>query len=347
MVALKARLTYYKKIFSDLDTKELSGLYLLQGPEYYIMEEMAGRIAASIVPDDLKSFNMSVAYGAEVDIDEFVGTARSFPFLADRRVLVLKEMERLKGSWKNLVAYCEDPSPSTVLIMLFNPLDESGRRTRNPRDYKKLEAAVKARGQLLTFEKLAEDDLVTWVVQTGKRMRLGITMETAEILIRSVGDNLFEIKNELEKLSLFFDDEEVVRGDLERIIGSYRIDAVFDLINGIGPGMNKGVLSALARIINTGAERPTVVIYHTIRHFLSLLKIRAGMEGGGYRYTKLKEKADRFTLEEILVWLENLRITDIRLKSVSFPEETIVMAAFLHSMAGEYLENTAASISAA
>ncbi|MCK4350401.1 MAG: DNA polymerase III subunit delta [Candidatus Krumholzibacteria bacterium] len=343
----KSNLTYYKKIFSDLDKRELSSLYLLQGPEYYIMEEMAGKIASSIVPDDLKSFNMTLAYGAEVDIDEFVRTARSFPFISDKRVLLLKEMERFKGSWKNLVSYCEDPVPSSVVIMLFNPLDESGRRSRQPRDYKRLEAGVKARGQVLTFNKLAEGELVRWVTQKAKRMNIKMTPDTVEILVRSVGENLFDIKNELEKLSLYFDGGTLERDDLARVIGSYRLDSMFDLINGIQPGMNSGILTSLARIINTGAERPSVVIYQTIRHFLALLKIKAGVGGGGYRYTRLKEKADRFGLKEILLWLENLRVADITLKSVSFPEETVVMAAFIHSMAGEFLESPSASISAA
>ena len=344
---VKAKLTYYRKIFSDLDKEELSSLYLLCGPEYYIMEEMAGKIASSIVPDDLKSFNMTLAYGAEVDIDEFVRTARSFPFLSDKRVLLIKEMERLKGSWKSLVSYCEDPSPSSVVIMLFNPFDDSGRKARQPRDYKKLEAAVRSRGQVLTFDKLAERELLRWVIQTAKRMDIEITSDTAEALVRSVGDNLFEVKNELEKLSLYFDGGALERDDLARVIGSYRMDAMFDLINGIGPGLNKGILSSLARIINTGAERPSVVIYHTIRHFLALLKIKAGAGGGGYRYARLKEKAGRFELKEILLWLENLRIADITLKSVSFPDETVVMAAFIHSMAGELLESPLASDSAA
>ncbi len=343
----KAKLTYYKKIFSDLDRRELSGLYLLNGAEYYIMEEMAGKIASSIVSDDLKSFNLTLAYGAEVDIDEFVRTARSFPFLSDKRVLLLKEMERLKGSWKNLVSYCEDPAPSSVVIMLFNPFDESGKRSRQPRDYKKLESAVKARGQVITFDKLAEGELIRWVRQKAKRMSIEMTPDTAEVLVRSVGENLFEIKNELEKLSLYIDDGTLEREDLARVIGSYRMDAMFDLINGIQPGMNSGIVSSLTRIISTGAERPSVVVYHTIRHFLALLKIKAGAGGGGYRYSRLKEKADLFGVREILLWLENLRIADITLKSVSFPEETVVMAAFVHSMAGELLESPSASFSAA
>jgi DNA polymerase III delta subunit len=344
---VKAKLTYYKKIFSDVDKKDIAALYLLRGPEYYIMEEMAARIVSSIVPDDLKSFNIDTSYGAEVDIGGFLMAARSFPFMADRRVLVLKELERFKGSWKSLLDYCEDPSPSSVLIMLFNPFDETGRRLRRPRDIQKLEELVRAKGRTLIFDKLTDADLIRWVVQKSARMNLRLEPEIAQVLVRSVGENLFDIQNELEKLALNFESAVVDRRALEMVIGSYRIDALFDLINSIRPGIDSRVLESLSRIITTGAERPSVVLYHAIRHFLGLLKIKAGHGGGSYRTARLKEQADRFRTRDILIWLENLRITEIMLKSVSFPEEMLLFGAFFHSMQRELVEGPAESFSMA
>ncbi len=344
---MKAKLSYYKRIFSDLDSKSIAGLYLLVGPEYYIMEEMAGRIVASIVPEDLRSFNLTVSYGAEVDIEAFAGAARSYPFMADKRVLVLKELERLRGSWKALIDYCRDPAPSTVLILLFDPFDESGRRSRQPRDFKKLEACIKAKGQILVFDKLADEDLNRWVVQKAKRMNLPLDSEAAELIVRSVGDNLFDIQNELEKLAIVFEGERIERKDLESVIGGYRIDALFELVDRIGPRPDPAVLRTLHGIISTGAERPSVVMYHTIRHFLALLKIKAGVGDGGYRYKRLQKKAGRFSTRSILVWLENLRIAELTMKSVTFPEETLLLATFIHSMQGELLDRRSDSLFAA
>jgi DNA polymerase-3 subunit delta len=344
---VKAKLSYYKRIFSDLDRKSIAGLYLLIGPEYYIMEEMAGRIVASIVPEDLRSFNLTVSYGAEIDIEAFTGAARSYPFMADKRVLVLKELERLRGSWKGLINYCKDPAPSTVLIMLFDPFDESGRRSKQPRDFKKLEACIKAKGQILVFDKLADDDLNRWIVQKAKRMDLPLDAGMADLIVRSVGDNLFDIQNELEKLAIVFEGESIGRKDLEAVIGGYRVDALFELIDRIGPHSDTVVLRTLHGIISTGAERPSVVMYHTIRHFLALLKIKAGVGGGGYRFKKLKEKAGRFSTRDILVWLENLRIAELMMKSVTFPEETLLLATFVHSMQGELLDRRSGSLFAA
>jgi hypothetical protein len=81
---VKTNLTHYRKIFKDVDTRDIVSLYLLHGPENYIMEKMAERIASTIVPADLKAFNHTVAYGSEMKIDEFIATASSFPFLSER-----------------------------------------------------------------------------------------------------------------------------------------------------------------------------------------------------------------------------------------------------------------------
>ena len=161
-------------------------------------------------------------------------------------------------------------------------------------------------------------------------------------------ENLFDIQNELEKLAVVFEGGAIERRDLEAVIGLYRVDAVFELIDRIGPALEPSVLRMLHTIISTGAERPSVVVYHTIRHFLALLKIKAGVGiGGGYRFELLKKKAGRFSTKGILVWLENLRIAELMMKSVSFPEETLLIATFVHSMKGELLERGSESFFAA
>jgi DNA polymerase III delta subunit len=167
------------------------------------------------------------------------------------------------------------------------------------------------------------------------------------VLVRSVGENLFDIQNELEKLAIVFEGEHIERKDLEAVIGSYLVDALFELVDRLGPAMDPAVLRTLHGIISTGAERPSVVIYHAIRHFIALLKIKAGVGGGGYRFTLLKKKAGRFNTKGILVWLENLRIAELMMKSVTFPEETLLIATFVHSMRGELLARRSDSLFAA
>jgi DNA polymerase III delta subunit len=335
---MKTNLTYYRKIFSDVDKRDIVSIYLLSGPETFIMEEMANRITGSIVPDDVRAFNLTTAYGSEIDVDEFIAVASSFPFLSDYRVLILRELENLRGSWKRLIEYCSNPVPSSVVILLYHPYDEWRGTVRHPRDFGKLEAAVKRAGRVISFERLGEHDLTQWVVQHAKRAGLEMDRGAAECLIGSVGDNLFDLLNEITKLSLFVADHPVGESDIAAVVGSYRVGAVPDLIDGIEPGGEARTLRTLSQILRTGAERPAGITYQLIRHFLALLKNKAGCGGGGPWTRVARRKAEFFDTRGLLVWLENLRRAELFMKTSSFPEETLLVGAVAHSMKGRLME---------
>jgi len=335
---VKPNLMHYKKIFSDVDKRSIVCLYLLHGPEGFIMEKMATRIASLIVPEDLRTFNLSVAYGGEVDLDLFIASASSYPFLSDYRVLILKELEKLRGSWKKLITYCENPVPSSVVILLYNPFDEWKSRSRAPRDFERLEAVVRRTGKAIKFERLTSADLRTWAQQEAKRLGAELEPEAAEALVQNVGEDLFGLQNEIMKLSLFCEGRPVRVADLGLVIGSYRLNAIVELLESIGPGGEGRTIGILQRIMSSGAERPSGILYQLTRHFLALLRTKMGVEGRGYRYERERRNASSLSTREIIVWLENLRRAELMLKTGSFPEEALLVGAFVHAFKGVVME---------
>lgn len=344
---MNSSLAYYKKVFNEIDAGDLAPLYLLQGSERYIMEEMTNRISKVCVAEDMRSFNLLVEYGTEVDIDGFLSTARSFPFLAERRVLVLKEIERLRGGWKQLVEYCQNPVETSIVIFLRSTHDEFGRKLRAPRSFAKLESLIRSNGKVIEFRKLPENEVQRWVMQKAKRHGMVFDDGVAEALVSGVGENLFELQNELEKLSLVFEEKPLGHSDLKRVIGSYRLSAMYDLIDSLQPGNEFEVVKLISRIINTGAEKPSVILYHLIRHFLSLLKVKAGLGGSDFASRRMTKMADLFRTRDIIVWLENLRVTELLIKSTTFPEDTLLIGACMHSLKGTLIEGRTETVTAA
>ena len=106
---MKAGLDYYKKIFAELEAGDALPVYLLKGEERFVMEEMATRLAGRFVQEDMRSFNLSVDHGSEIDMKNFLSTASSFPFLSDKRVMLIRELERLKGGGRYLSNIAETP----------------------------------------------------------------------------------------------------------------------------------------------------------------------------------------------------------------------------------------------
>ncbi len=336
---MRAGLDYYRKTFAEIDSGEALPVYLLKGDEHFVMEELATRLADRFVQEDMRSFNLSVDHGSEIDMKTFISTARSFPFLSDRRVMIIRELERLKGRWKPLVEYFGDPVDSTVVILLFTTCDDKGRRIKPPRDFAALEKAVKARGRVIQFDRLNDSGVRKWVSSRARRLKFEMDDRAVSSLISSTGTNLYDLSNELEKLGVAFEGGRVTGKDVESVIGSYRMRSVFDMLDSIGENELASALMILSGIINSGAERPSVVVYQLIRHFLALLRIKAGQGGGGYRYDKLKDEAGRLKTRDVMIWLENLRMTEILMKSTAFPEELLLDNAILHSMNGRLIDH--------
>ena len=149
------------------------------------------------------------------------------------------------------------------------------------------------------------------------------------------------LKSEIEKINTLFDKGYTLKKeDLSRTLGAERVETIFNLIDKISPGSEKAALESLLKVLSSGLEDPSRLLYRLIRHFMAILKIKAGVTGGDYRMRILKKQADRFSVSDVLIWLENLRRVDIIMKSTSFPQTELMVAAFGHSMHGKVLTGT-------
>jgi len=338
---LKADINYYKRVFKEIETGKLSPVYLFMGSERYLMEEALQRLIRRVVSEDTSSFNLTASHAKDIDIEDFISSASSFPFLADKKVCVLKDLEQLKGKWQKLIDYCARPVPSTVLVILFNDTDEWGRRVSANRNFPKLVSAVRRSGTIVEFGRLSEGDLVVWVKSKLKSAKIRVSDDVALLFVRSVGDNLFELKNEIDKMVTIYEESGTLdRENLNRVLGAQRVETVYNFLDNLVPGKEKEALESLLRVLSSGLEHPSRLLYRMIRHFMSLLKIKAGLGGNDYRTRILKKQADKFSVREVLIWLENLRQVDIIMKSSSFPEDELLIAAFGHSMNGCVLADT-------
>jgi DNA polymerase-3 subunit delta len=344
---MRAGIDYYRKTFAEIEKGEAKPVYLLKGEERFVMEEVATRLADRFVQEDMRSFNLSVYHGSEIDMKTFLSTARSFPFLSERRVMIVRELERLKGRWKQLVEYCGEPVDSTIVILMFTTHDQRGRRIKPPRDLASLQKKIKSAGRVIQFDLLNDSGLRKWVSSRARRLNFQMDDGAVSSLLFSVGTNLYDLSNELDKLSVVHENGNVTQKDVAAVIGGYRMRGIYDMLDSIGKGEMASALMILSGIISSGAERPSFVVYQLIRHFLTLLRIKAGQGGGGYRYKKLKAEAGRLKTREILTWLENLRKTEILMKSTAFDEKLLLDSAILHSMHNRMIEREPARAGAA
>ena len=110
-----------RQIITDVRNGVFAPIYLLMGSEPYYPELVCGEIVKNALTETERDFNQSIYYGIDAVVDDVVSEARSYPVMAERRLVVLKEAQNVKErDMEPLAQYAAEPMDSTVLVLLLH-----------------------------------------------------------------------------------------------------------------------------------------------------------------------------------------------------------------------------------
>ena len=81
------------KIVNDIKGGTIHPIYFFMGEEAYYIDKLTEYIEDAILTEDEKGFNQSVVYGKDVSIEEVISSARRYPMMAERQVVIVKEAQ--------------------------------------------------------------------------------------------------------------------------------------------------------------------------------------------------------------------------------------------------------------
>lgn len=232
-------------IVTNIKRGNLKPIYFLMGEEPYYIDRISELIENSVLDESEKGFNQVVMYGRDVTIDEIVSSAKRYPMMADKQVIIVKEAQDLSRSIEKLVAYAQNPQPTTVLVFnyKYKKLDKR----------KKLYKTIEKNGLLYESKKLYDNQVSDWIrrVLSGKNYK--IEPKAALMLVEFLGTDLSKINNELEKLITILPEDSIITPeDIETNIGISKDFNNFELRKAVG---EKQIVKA-NRIINYFAANP-------------------------------------------------------------------------------------------
>ena len=106
----------YEDIIKDLKNKEYKPIYYLMGDEPYYIDLISDYISQNILTDSEKEFNLTVVYGADVDIATVINAAKRYPMMSEYQVVIVKEAQNIKNI-DELSFYLQKPLNSTILVI--------------------------------------------------------------------------------------------------------------------------------------------------------------------------------------------------------------------------------------
>ena len=258
-----------KTIINDIKKGHTKPMYFLMGNEPYYIDGISKYIEENVLTDAEKGFNQMVLYGRDISVDDIVSNAKRFPMMAEKQVIIVKEAQDLSRTIENLLAYAQNPQPTTILVLCYKY------KTLDKR--KKLVKAIAETGVIFESKKLYENQVPDWIKRVLAGKGYTITPKAAQMLVEFLGTDLSKVNNELEKLQLILKPgEQITPQIIEENIGISKDFNNFELQNAIGA---KDIKKAFA-IIQYFAQNPknnpllmTVALLYSF--FTKLLKYHA------------------------------------------------------------------------
>lgn len=244
-------------ILKELRAKQYRPIYYLMGEETYYIDLISDYITDNILTDTEKEFNLSVVYGADVDIATIVNAAKRYPMMSEHQVVIVKEAQSVRNM-DELSYYLKRPLNSTILVICH----KHGVLDRR----KKLAAEIEKVGILFESKKIKETQLPAFITSYMKRKGVDLEPKVTSMLADFVGTDLSRLTGELEKLIITLPKGQtrITPEQIEQNIGISKDYNNFELRGAIA---EKNVLKA-NKIIKYFEENPKT---NPIQMTLSLL----------------------------------------------------------------------------
>ena len=283
-MARTTSIDHFKKARASIRTPEQrKSIYYFYGEERFFIDRLQDEVAA-LVPDDQKDFNYDLLYGGEVTPEGVLGMARSYPMMADLRVVIVRDFLSLRGSdqggghIRDFEHYAKNPNPSTVLC-LIDKKSPDGRTSLG----QSLKSGKNGHVEDFEFKSLPDYQLTDWAIEwASAQYGKSLDSRAAQVLAQLVGNNLQLLSTEIEKVCTFVDSQESVTIDhVKKIAGSYREYSVIELKEAIFQrNLDKSLGIAEQMLLKSNADAGEIIksVGFFYRVFADVWQIRRLME---------------------------------------------------------------------
>lgn len=221
-------------------------VYFLYGEERFLMDQLqASLIERALAPHE-RDFNLDLIYGAEADANQVLGICSSFPAMAQRRVVVVRDFDHLKDN-KKFSAYAKQPNPSTIVLLLCR---KKPNLTMQP--YRDL----KANAEWAEFKPLYDNKVPGWINKRLKARKISADPAAIQRLSDYLGTDLQAIESELDKLVTYCGAKRTITGDdVVQASGQTRDFNVFELQKAIAEGRHSDAQRIAEQLLRQASNK--------------------------------------------------------------------------------------------
>ncbi len=217
----------FDEILSQLKQGKFAPVYFLTGSEPWFSDYITDFIAQHALSEEEKAFNQTILYGRDTDVIDLIHSARRYPMMAPRQVIILKEAQDMDQLTK-LESYLNAFAPTTTLVINYK-YKNIDRRTTFWKSLQNKEFVV------MESKQLYENQVAPWINRYLKSKGLTIEPKAEAILIENLGTGLTNIGLALDKLKVAIGpgQKNITASQVAQYIGVSKDYSAFELQNAI------------------------------------------------------------------------------------------------------------------
>ena len=252
--------------FEDFESEAGQGrfrpVYLVFGPEAYLMRRAISLFKESAVPPETRAFNVAEFSGQGEDAEEILKEANTYPMMSQRRLVLVTEVAKLPEADLALLAeYARTPLEKTILVLVADELDRRSKFYRSMAESACLIECAKMKGVALE----------RWTEALLARRGLRISAAARKKLVDLAGSDMISLANEIEKLILYAGQEKTIpEAAIDELVQASRLHGIFELTAALGKRDSKAALRVLGNLLEAG-EASLGILAMMARHFRQVL----------------------------------------------------------------------------
>jgi len=309
----------YHSIHRTIQAGEIASVYFFYGDEPYPIDHLIQCLIHRVLDPATRDFNYDSFCGYGTDIEGLIAIACSFPMMAERRLVILKDVQQLSPSDRNrLIQYVQSPMETTCLILVSNKADRR----------QKFWGSLTNDSVWMESKSLYENQTVEWIQNHLQRSQITIEQEAAKLLVQHVGSSLWNLYHELDKLSTYaWGKQKLDRNDVLKVVGMSREYNTWEFTDAVARRDTSEALKILSHLMDA-KQSPVGLIMDLTRRMLILIRLQlchqqAIPQNETAKYLGLRpyflrlfsQQARKFTLKETRQALEILYRADESIKT--------------------------------
>jgi DNA polymerase-3 subunit delta len=258
-----------KALRSAIKERSFDPVYYLYGDDDYLKNEGIRAIVDAAADPATRDFNVELLQAAELDAERLGSVLGTPPMMADRRVVVLRDVGALKKDARAVLDdYLRQPAPDILLLLVA------------PAEGKEVEDFV-ATATAFEYTPLGGQRIPKWIAYYAEHEHgTSISEDAIGLLQDAVGTDLAQLKIELDKLASYTSGGAIDTRAVEAVVGVRAGETIGSFLDAVAMRDGPAALAVLPTVLDQPKASAVLVIMALGTQILGIGWARAARDHG-------------------------------------------------------------------